>query len=237
MAASYPILRMLTDSSKLQENWPARFPKEDQILLTLGVMCLTRIYKAATPEEFLSSLFTFFKIAYVCLFFCIHVRYAILFSILLIVIWVCFQPPEYKGPSKVTEIRSSTQYQECLNESTHVIWLMEVYSRTNQECLNFAPLWAQLSLNYGSTNLRFGRIHAETCVSVARQLNVDVSGVSLDLPTIILFKKGEEVGRLPTETQKQSWRRTKLTKAVVEKYFSLGQLSEEAEKVAAKKQK
>jgi hypothetical protein len=65
-------------------------------------------------------------------------------------------------------------------------------------CIDFAPVFAQLSNKYGDLkNFKFAKIDANLYPDVARAHFIDVSALSKQLPTIILFQKCAEVKRRP----------------------------------------
>lgn len=53
--------------------------------------------------------------------------------------------PTYQGPENVTYMRGATGLQDELQRDTKVIWLITFYTAWNPSCVNFAPIFSQLS--------------------------------------------------------------------------------------------
>ena len=69
--------------------------------------------------------------------------------------------------------------------------------------------------------LSFGKIDVVKYPELAEEFRIDTSGVSWQLPTIILFYKGVEVKRLPPFKSDGTVVKTKLDEKGVIKYFEL----------------
>jgi hypothetical protein len=50
---------------------------------------------------------------------------------------------------------------------------------------------------YSSETLRFGKVDVDKFPELAREYQIDASTASWQLPTLILFQGGTEIGRLP----------------------------------------
>lgn len=57
--------------------------------------------------------------------------------------------PTYSGPENVLYFRSLATLEESLKENKqHTVWLVCFYTVWNPVCANFAPIFAQLSVEY-----------------------------------------------------------------------------------------
>lgn len=64
------------------------------------------------------------------------------------VITVCglmFPEPTYQGPEKVIYLRGASGLQEELRRDTRIVWLIAFYTAWNPACVNFAPIFSELS--------------------------------------------------------------------------------------------
>lgn len=62
-------------------------------------------------------------------------------------------------------------------------------------CRHAYPLFAELSNRYATDKLHFAKLDVGVWPHIARQLGMDLSAVSSQLPTVVCFEKGEETGR------------------------------------------
>lgn len=60
------------------------------------------------------------------------------------------------------------------------------------------PVLATLSLKYTSEHLRFGVLNIAAAPALAKHLHIALDPLtSRQLPTLVMFDKGKEVGRIP----------------------------------------
>lgn len=79
----------------------------------------------------------------------------------------------------------------------NVYWLVELYTLWHPACVALEPVLADLSLRYATPGLRFGKVDVSRYPQIAADMNVSVTGSSRQLPTLIMFKAGKELGRIP----------------------------------------
>jgi len=78
-----------------------------------------------------------------------------------------------------------------------VVWLVEFYTTWHPVCIAVEPVFAELSLKYGCDCLRFAKVDLGRFPSVSKDMNIDTSGSSKQLPTLIFFEDGKEAARIP----------------------------------------
>lgn len=98
---------------------------------------------------------------------------------------------EYFTPASFAE-----RVEEHTNESDPC-WLVTFFAPWAPQCLYLEPIIAELSLKYSMDSLRFGKIDVSKWPSIAKKYNISLTGISNQLPTIIMFEKGKEIGRIP----------------------------------------
>lgn len=84
-----------------------------------------------------------------------------------LIITVCglvFPEPTYQGPEKVTYLRGANGLQEELHRDTRIVWLVAFYTAWNPACVNFAPIFSELSaefvmIDYLCTIYRYTTFH------------------------------------------------------------------------------
>lgn len=110
--------------------------------------------------------------------------------------------PAYSGPDNVIYFRGLQGLEEELNRDLNTIWLIAFYTVWNPACVNFAPVFAQLSTEYNIRNLKFGKVDIGRYPEAGKKYNVSDSSMSKQLPTVITFKNGKEYVRRPTADSK-----------------------------------
>ena len=92
----------------------------------------------------------------------------------------------------------------------------------NLNILKTEELWAEISLKYSTKNLNYGKIDVDICETLAKNFKVAISGFSVQLPVLILFKNGVEVKRFPMLDKKgKSYQAKYYSKKELIKYFEL----------------
>lgn len=89
-----------------------------------------------------------------------------------------------------------------LAKDKSVTWLVTFYTVWNPACVNFAPIYAELSTKYHLDNLKFGKVDVGRYPDAGQKYHVNDSSMSKQLPTVILFKEGKETMRRPTVDSK-----------------------------------
>ena len=134
------------------------------------IMIRTRKAGSVTMINYLSSSFVYTKVANLILWFYADVRLGIVFAIICICMYILYflnfllfiffnlidifsvivcglllPEPTYQGPEKVIYLRGATSLQEEFQRDTRVTWLIAFYTAWNPACVNFAPVFSQLS--------------------------------------------------------------------------------------------
>ena len=110
-----------------------------------------------------------------------------------------FPQPTYKGPSRMEDFTPAS-FAEIVEDRTEspVSWLVEFYAPWAPQCLYLEPVLAEISLQYSSETLRFGKIDVSRWPALAKRYRISIRGENGNqLPTLIMFEKGKESGRIP----------------------------------------
>ena len=95
-----------------------------------------------------------------------------------------------------------------------------MYTSWSSPCAHFAPAFAQLSRKHcradAEDSLRFGALDLSLWPGLAGSYGMDLNATSSQLPTVVLFRDGVEVDRLPRKQARGRW-----TAADVERVFGL----------------
>ena len=132
-----------------------------------------------------------------------------------------FPEPSYSGPENVVYFRGVNLDDE-IQRDKRIVWVIAFYTVWSPSCVNFAPTFAKLSskyfnlnqffkkewfnstllLRYSLDNLKFGKIDVGRFPDVAAKYRINDTSFSRQLPTVILFKNGEEFCRRPAVNSK-----------------------------------
>ncbi|XP_066603170.1 thioredoxin-related transmembrane protein 2 homolog [Prorops nasuta] len=211
--------------------------RETEILFFLMIVIMFRTRKtgSVTMINYLSSSFVYTKIANLILWFYADIRMGILFGIIFILCGLVLPEPTYQGPEKIIYLRGAEGLQEELNRDKGIVWLVAFYTAWNPACVNFAPIFAELSAEFALENFKFGKVDIGRYPDAAQKYHVSDASTSKQLPTLILFKESREVERRPNAD-----RRGKLVKFLfsldnIKAAFDLNNVYRECKKNPIKK--
>ncbi|XKL67524.1 hypothetical protein PGB90_003015 [Kerria lacca] len=174
--------------------------RESEILLLTLIVVMIRSRKSGslTMINYITASFMYCKVANLVLWTYADIRTGILYAVLFLVLAIWIPEPTYNGPSNVVYFRTAVSLEDEISRNKYITWLICFYTTWNPSCANFAPIFAQLSAEYGLNNLKFGKIDVGRYPDAAKKFEISDASTSKQLPTLILFKNGEEVLRRPT---------------------------------------
>ncbi|GAB0092174.1 Thioredoxin-related transmembrane protein 2 homolog [Sergentomyia squamirostris] len=173
--------------------------RETEILFFLLIVVMIRTRKAGsvTMINYLTSSFMYTKFANLILWFYSDFRYGITYGALFILLALILPEPTYSGPENVVYFRGLQTLEEELERDKRVVWFIEFYTVWNPACVNFAPVFAQLSSEYHLDNFKFGKVDLGRFPEAGKKFHISDSSLSRQLPTVILFRNAKEVARRP----------------------------------------
>jgi thiol-disulfide isomerase/thioredoxin len=147
--------------------------------------------------NYLTSSFLYTKLANLILWFYSDIKLGMTYGVLFILFALILPEPTYSGPENVVYFRQENSLDEELERDRRVTWLVTFYTTWNPACVNFAPIFAQLSSEFHLDNLKFGKVDIGRLPDIGKKYHVSDSSLSRQLPTVILFQNGKEVSRRP----------------------------------------
>jgi thioredoxin-like negative regulator of GroEL len=120
----------------------------------------------------------------------------------LLVLFIALGTPKYIGPDELIPLNKASIEQLIKRNGGKNVkeassWVVYFYADWNENCLQHDALVAQLSLEFTSASLKFGKVDCNRFPDAAKEYNIELNSTSWQLPTFILFHKGEIVSRLP----------------------------------------
>lgn len=173
--------------------------RETEILFFLLIVIMIRSRKTGcgTMITYLTSSFIYTKVANLILWSYADYLYGFIFGVVFILSALVLPEPTYSGPEIVTYFRTRDGFDDELRNANKTVWLVTFYTVWNPACVNFAPIFSELSSEYHLDNLRFGKVDVGRFPEVGKNYRISDSSLSRQLPTIILFKEGKEILRRP----------------------------------------
>lgn len=209
--------------------------RETEILFFLAIVVMIRTRKtgSVTMINYLTSSFIYTKIANVILWTYSDYFYGIAFGVIFIITALVLPEPTYSGPENVTYFRTAFALDDELQNNKNDVWLVTFYCVWQPSCVNFAPIFSELSSEYHLDNLRFGKVDIGRFQDVAKKYCISDSSLSRQLPTIILFKNGKEIIRRPCVDAKGRIQTFFFSKDNVKAAFNLNTLYKECKENTA----
>lgn len=204
--------------------------RETQILFFLAIVIMIRTRKtgSVTMINYLTSSFIYTKIANLILWGYVDVLYGIAFGVVFILTALILPEPTYTGPEHVTYFRTENALDDELERDKNIIWLVTFYTVWNPACVNFAPIFSELSNEYHLENLRFGKVDVGRFPSTGQKHYVSDSSLSRQLPTVICFRNGKEILRRPCADVKGKLQKFFFSKDNLKAAFDLNTLYKES---------
>jgi thiol-disulfide isomerase/thioredoxin len=171
--------------------------RELEILMLLCIFVAVKTRKAATWLQFFSSMCTFSKAANIILYWREGPVHVIAFSLLWFLHFVFLPQPVYKGPQNVAYFRGAHLENE-IKRDDRITWLVCFYASWSSKSNDFAPVFAELSNKYGDLdNFKFVKFDCNLFPEFAKKFSINTTTFSKQLPTLVMFQKGQEVKRRP----------------------------------------
>ncbi|CAG9574117.1 unnamed protein product [Danaus chrysippus] len=199
-------------------------------------MLRTRKAGSVTMVNYLSSSFVYTKIANLILWLYADIRYGLPFGALLILFSLILPEPTYAGPELITYFRGTQVLDEELKRNKNTTWLVCLYAAWHPACVNFAPVFAELSASYSLDNLKFGKLDIGRYPEVAAKYRIQDGPTSRQLPTVLLIKEGKEQIRRPQADSTGKLQKFLFSKDNMKAAFDLDDVYQECkERLAAAK--
>ncbi|XP_069023523.1 thioredoxin-related transmembrane protein 2-B [Embiotoca jacksoni] len=205
--------------------------REVEILMFLSAIVMMKNRRAITVEQHVGNIILFSKVANVILFFRLDIRMGLLYLTLCLVFLMTCKPPLYMGPEYIKYFSDKTIDDE-LDRDGRVTWIVEFFANWSPECQSFASVYADLSLKYNCSGLKFGKVDIGRYGEVSKKYKVSASPLSKQLPSLVLFQGGKEVMRRPQVDKKGRAVSWSFTEENIIREFNLNELYQKSKKLA-----
>jgi hypothetical protein len=135
-----------------------------------------------------------------------------LFCVVWFVLFVVLPLPGYPGKSRVERL-SAQDLEEAIagkGKWTAEVWIVHFGAAWSPMSQYFQVTFARLSNAYGSDRVRFGYVNVDSQIAAAEKHHVTTDASAFRIPTVIMYRKGKETGRLPGRgnVAQVTWTRT-----------------------------
>lgn len=110
---------------------------------------------------------------------------------------IAFPQPFFDGPTKIVDLNPQNFTLLVEKDSKRETWIVEFFAPWSPQCLALEPAFAEISNEYASDTLQFGKLDVSEWPSMAKKFKIQLNGFSDQLPTIIKFENGIEKARIP----------------------------------------
>uniref|UniRef100_A0AC35FKT9 Thioredoxin domain-containing protein n=1 Tax=Panagrolaimus sp. PS1159 TaxID=55785 RepID=A0AC35FKT9_9BILA len=202
--------------------------REHEVLVFLGVIIVWKNRKAINWIDYLSKIYLFTKCANIFLFGRMDPLYGIVYALLCLVTMVFCPEPIPEESDRVIYFHDG-RLQDELDRDKRVVWIVAYFASWSPECRHLIPVFSKLSERYTLPNLRFGKLDVTRFPKAAEHFRINNHPASRQLPTIALFREGEQVMRRPTVANKRAVPFT-FTEENIILEFNLNNLHEECKR-------
>ncbi|XRB09678.1 thioredoxin-related transmembrane protein 2 [Pycnococcus provasolii] len=166
----------------------------------LVIVLIGRFLRSSSPDEFVATAFLFCKASVAFLAYCISPRLLVWYLVLFGVLELTVYQPVYRGPCRYEYLNPMEFDDRVVNEGKDKpkdSWLVCFFASWSPPCVHVEPTFAKLSERFTTQSMRFAKVDVARWPVLAKKHGISTSGVSKQLPTIILFEGGREVARIP----------------------------------------
>jgi len=158
--------------------------REMEALMFLSCIVVIKTRSALSWYQTYSTALQFSKITSAYLFFRMNVYVGLVYCLACVIRLYCLPDDEIRLPDNITYIND-------LAEVKKDYWLLELYTTWSPACQKVAPVFADLSRDYGCDKLKFGKVDVGRNQEIAKKFNLRIDSVSGQVPTMALMKDGE----------------------------------------------
>lgn len=162
-----------------------------------------QLLKRRSWDHFAQHVFFWGKIVAAATVYQVDARLLVWYALLCFAVMAVCPQPMYQlwtgaDSDAVTELTPVSLKEEVqTSHGSDSAWLVFLYTTSHSESTAMAPAFAGLARRYAGSRLRFGAMDALLWPSVTKELKVAPTAFGAQLPTLLLFNKGKEAGRIP----------------------------------------
>ncbi|KAK8802355.1 hypothetical protein WA588_005326, partial [Blastocystis sp. NMH] len=213
----------ITPSSPLlsrEKSWVG-LTREVEIFLLFSVIQLKSIIRQRRLDVTIDSLLWGLKLAILSLVFQMDKTVAVVYVVLYTFIFLLLPSPRFNGLTNVLTYSESSFRSIVMDDPTNTDYIVMFDARWATGIEYVKAIFAELSLKYTTDTTVFIHVDLSSYPSLARDLAINIDGYAGEIPVFIAFRKGKEVNRIPSLSEKPRIRSFRWSKTVLCNAFSL----------------
>lgn len=179
---------------------------EMEVYVFLGCVSAFKSHRALDWLAFFKVLAMLTKVVNTYLFWKLDFVYGIVYAVLCLLHFVLLPEPAYAGPSECqylndVDLKNELEIARAARARAPgggITWLVCFFTPFSNKCIDFAPIYSQLSTAYGDLPVfRFAKVDVNRYPDAADQHMISRSTLQQQLPSLVLFDGGVEKRRCP----------------------------------------
>eukprot|EP01060_Flectonema_neradi_P015177 TRINITY_DN21856_c0_g1_i1.p1 TRINITY_DN21856_c0_g1~~TRINITY_DN21856_c0_g1_i1.p1 ORF type:complete len:298 (+),score=42.50 TRINITY_DN21856_c0_g1_i1:90-983(+) len=215
--------------------------REVQIWGCYIMILITRAMRFESVTELISSAIGFAKPVICISLFIVDWYLPAYFAMTWIVLFFVTSEPSFETPNRRFVKLDATKMFDVVftaadkeKERSQVYWFVNVWAswQGGGASKKFNPVFAELSSEYTNDFCKFTKIDAGRVNSqpIIKKLAIDDGAFSKHMPSMILYKNGTEIARLPQKGKKNASRLHQYSKEQIIRFFEMERIKEETMK-------
>ncbi|KAJ9455498.1 Thioredoxin-related transmembrane protein 2-like protein [Diplonema papillatum] len=215
--------------------------RESQIWLCYVLILVTRLLRYGDFQSLVSSALLFAKAAIFASLFIADWYLPFYFVGIWVVLFLFTSEPSFETPRrKFVKMDKKKMFDVVFQsvdeskEQAQVYWFINVWASWQKSGASkkFNPMFAEMSARYSNDFCKFTKIDAGRLggQQIVKKLKIDDSALSKHMPSMVLFKNGKEIQRLPVIGRSDVSYLHEYTLEQIEKHFNLPKIAAETKK-------
>lgn len=171
--------------------------RELQIYVCLLLMLVVRYLSSPTLDVYFASAFMFIRVSVlVCLWYMDSQMLMIFVSLWTLISVVCPQP-RFKHLDSVVTLNNGSFNERITKNPYKTIYVVWFHATWSPRCTQLAPVFSTLAEKYAHARIRFAKLDVSRWPAPPVALGISMAATTKQLPTVVCFKQGKEVSRIP----------------------------------------
>lgn len=181
--------------------------------------------KIASLEQLMEKVFIFGRCTVcVILYFSNQWRYVAWYLVFTIFMCIILRRPRFMGDDDIEFLNLATfdsKVRTPQGSDRKLLWIVIFHADWCEKCTSLEALFAKLSIRYGTPRRRFAKIDVERYSELGTEFNINMTGFTKQLPSVLMFYKGREIRRLPYFNSKDKIVESSLSEDTLVQFFEL----------------
>lgn len=169
---------------------------EFQILICIGLIIVLRTLKRRSLDESIATVNYWARCVVITLVFFIDLRLFAWYLLAFGLAWLIFPQPREPFSQHVARCSPLAISEDIATSSA--TWAVLCHTPWSDECTHFVPTWNKLAAQHSSDSVRFAQLDVAHWPRAGKDLKIDTTLISKQLPTVLVIRDAKQQGRLPS---------------------------------------